>query len=185
MNWKYLITFILSLENWFSSREITLSTAIKEEGMEWSMSEFSQINIWKIVLAYMNTEYEMRGAGDHYLLIKESGVVVYIRQKEWLNLYFSKKHILPSKMAWTIHPRSWQVVPISHSWWTPKHSFKCIELIFLILWQNLQKILSNFLFISHTQINSKSVVCHDGSRSFVLFLLVISEKKISSWKTIK
>lgn len=53
MNGTYLITFLCHWKNWFSSREIRLSRAIKEEGVGWPLSTCSQINIWKIVLAVM------------------------------------------------------------------------------------------------------------------------------------
>lgn len=51
MSWTYLITSFCHWKNWFSSREIRISRVIKEEGMGWPLSKFSQINIWKIVLA--------------------------------------------------------------------------------------------------------------------------------------
>ena len=56
-NWTYLITFFCHWKNWFSSREIRLSRAINEGGMEWSLPESSQINIWKIIPAYVNADY--------------------------------------------------------------------------------------------------------------------------------
>lgn len=170
MNGTYLITFLCHWKNWFSSREIRLSRAIKEEGVGWPLSTCSQINIWKIVLAVM-----------WMLNIKRVEVRwLSFNKRNWcgrvcltdgtLSWHPPNKAILSSDRGISNTPQvlTDRLIPISYLIWAPGHSSRDGELLFLALWQ---KVTANYLICFSSLISKsvfKSVIGEDRSGWLVL-----------------